>query len=103
MFEAKTQEDGELTILTVRGEVDLEVAPKLWSLIEKVIDDGRSLKVRLADVTYIDSSGLATLIRGLKHAQNKQVDYSLLEPSKRVLDVLELAQLDRLFSIESEA
>ena len=102
MFEVTTQENGELTVLTVRGEVDLEVAPELWSLIEKTIDAGRPLKVRLADVSYIDSSGIATLIRGLKHAQKKKVDYSLLEPSKRVLDVLELAQLDRLFSIESE-
>ena len=101
MFEATTDDNGAATILAVRGEIDMEVAPRLWSLIEEVVDRGRAVKVRLDEVSYIDSSGIATLIRGLKHAQKKNVDYALLAPSKRVLAVLELAQLDRLFSIES--
>lgn len=103
MFEAKAHENGEATIVTVRGEVDMEVAPDLWEVIEEAIEEGRPIKVRLAEVTYMDSSGIATLIRGLKHAQIKRVRYALLDPSRRVRDVLELAQLDRLFTIETGA
>ena len=101
MFEATTHENGGVTILAVRGEVDMGVAPELWGLIEAIVDKGHAVKVRLDEVSYIDSSGIATLTRGLKHAQAKKVDYALLAPSQRVRAVLELAQLDRLFTIES--
>ena len=48
-----------------------------------------------------DSAGIATLVKGLRHAQKNAVEYGLIDPSEQVRAVIELAQLDRLFSIQS--
>ena len=100
MFEVTTKSTGESTVLSVRGEVDLETSPQLWNEMESALERSRSLKVELKDVSYIDSSGIATLIKGLKHANQSEVSFVILDPSPRVVAVMELAQLHTLFSIE---
>lgn len=100
MIELSARKDGGRLVVDVAGEVDLDVAPKLWREIEKALRKDRHVAVRLADVTYIDSSGIAALVQGLKEARHREAKFALLEPSPRVRAVLELAQLDRVFEIE---
>jgi anti-sigma B factor antagonist len=54
-------------------------------------------------VQYIDSSGIATLIRGLKLAQEAGAGYVLVDPSPKVQAVIELSQLQEFFPIEHSA
>ena len=98
---AKTDEAGAV-VLRVEGEVDLESSPTLWSELRGLLGRGGAVVVDLSAVDYIDSSGVAVLIQGLKHAGRTKVDFRLRRPSGRVTAVLELAQLTRLFEIELE-
>ena len=100
MFEATTNNSGEETVLTVKGEVDIQVAPDLWKVMQDAFGGARSLKIELKDVSYIDSSGIATLLKGLKYANDNKIEYAILDPSPQVLKVIELAHLHTLFSIE---
>lgn len=94
------REEGDVHIVRVRGEVDLDTSPTLWTEIERALKAAHHVKVHLLEVSYMDSSGVATLIKGLKHAAKSDTKFSLLEPSPRVMAVLDLAQLGPLFVIE---
>ncbi len=98
MFE--TRSEGSLRLLLVRGEVDLQVSPELANHISAGLIGIEKFIVHLGDVTYIDSSGIAVLIQGLKLARKRGVEFILRDPSPRVMAVMELARLDRVFSIE---
>jgi anti-anti-sigma factor len=56
---------------------------------------------RIIAISGVDSSGIAILIQGLKLAQKEEVDYRLLDPSTQVRAVIELAQLQQLFTVET--
>ena len=103
MFEATTSNSGEEVVVTVKGDVDLEVAPKRWTAIESALKQSLSLKIRLSDVQFIDSSGIAMLLKGFKYAKDQSIDYAILDPSPRVTKVMELAALHTLFTIERSA
>ena len=55
----------------------------------------------LSPVTYLDSSGIGSLIEGLQAAR-KQNDLALVSVSQRARRVLELARLDKVFTIHAD-
>ena len=61
--------------------------------------DPREMVLDLTAVTFIDSSGLATLIDTSRRAQQAGVDLGVVPGSGRVRQVLELTQLDRRLRI----
>lgn len=96
----ETGASGEI-ILVVDGEVDMETSPKLRDEIKKHLKKKpTAIKLRLADVPYIDSSGIAVLIEGMRWTKKKDVAYSLVNPSAGVRDVLEMSKLLAVFNIE---
>lgn len=87
-------------LVVVRGEVDMESAPRLLHEIQHHVALGGRTVVDLAGVEYIDSAGIAVLVQGLKAAQRRGQEYALRVPSPQVTAVLELAQLQQFFRIE---
>lgn len=100
-FELQPGTGEDARILKVSGEVDMETSPALKDQILKALKGARILKVELKDVAYLDSSGIAVLIGGLREAQKAKVDFRLLDPSPPVRAVIELAMLQQVFKIES--
>ncbi len=91
------------SLITVRGEVDLYTSPRLRAAVLTVIPKARGpVGVDLAAVKYMDSSGVATLIEGLRAAEQKKTEYVLIAPSRPVMKVLELARLTKVFSIRKQ-
>ncbi len=60
---------------------------------------GRGLIVALSEVTFMDSSGIAVLIEGLKWSRGRALPYMLTQLTPAVQMVLELARLEHFFSI----
>ncbi|HRK33407.1 MAG TPA: STAS domain-containing protein [Candidatus Hydrogenedentes bacterium] len=90
--------------ITIVGEIDLYTSPKLRSAItESVPAASRALHVSLASVEYMDSSGVATLVEGLRAAMERNLEFVLLSPSPSVLKVLQLSRLDTVFTIREHA
>lgn len=81
------------------GEVDLNTSPALREAILAAIDAQDSVGVDLNGVDYMDSSGVATLVEGLKACADKKKTFTLVNPSEPVMKVLKLARLDGLFRI----
>ncbi len=86
--------------IRVVGEVDLYSSPELRKAILKAVPSAEGgLAIDMAGVTYIDSSGVATLVEGLRSAREHGTGFVLVSPSPAVMQVLELARLDSIFEV----
>lgn len=87
----------------VEGDVDLYTSPELRTALLKTVAAARGrVGVNLGKVTYMDSSGVATLIEGLRAAREKKTAFALVAPAPPVLKVLRLSRLDAVFEIVDE-
>jgi len=100
----ETNESGETVLVAVNGEVDLYTSPDLRAAIAKAVQKARgTVEVDLGAVAYMDSSGVATLVEGLRAADKKDIQFALVSPSASVMKVLQLSRLDAVFTIKNSA
>ena len=87
-------------VLTVSGEVDLATSPDLDAAIIAALDSGAgSLVVDLTDVSFMDSSGLGVIVRGLKRCREADKDLDLVITNERVLKVFGITGIDQVIPI----
>ena len=99
MAVAGITENGGRLIVALEGEIDLEQAGAVRRALLDALKKGRTVLVDLSAVTYIDSSGIASLVEGLQVAKKQKTELALVSVSQRVRRVLELARLDKVFRI----
>jgi anti-sigma B factor antagonist len=101
-FGVEAVRSGGHGVLTVWGELDAYTAPRLRERIIGVVGDGVDrLVVDLTRVTFMDSSGLGTLVAAKKrlHVSDKSLCL-VLDPEQRSLRRLfEITSLDRVLPI----
>jgi anti-sigma B factor antagonist len=90
---------GPFAIVSLTGEVDLHTSPNARQQILDQLNAGQSVLVDLSQVEYIDSSGIASLVEGLRVAKGGSQRFGLVGVSKPAMQVLQLAKLDRVFPI----
>lgn len=96
--------EGGLVTVTAAGEVDLNTSPELRdAILDAVQTCSSGVAVNLAEVIYMDSSGVATLVEGLQATTKNGHSFALTTPSDSVYKVLKLARLDSVFTIEQGA
>ena len=96
------QEDtkGDIFICSMGGEVNLETSPILRKLFERLIKENKKkIIVDLAGVSYIDSSGLATLIEMLQRLKGIDAKMRICGIQQKVKYVFEITKLDKLFEM----
>ncbi len=105
MMEVSARQEGSGVVIHVSGDVDLYSSPKLRDAIQDGIKKRRSpIVVDLAEVTYIDSSGVATLVEGLQLSKEYKGKFRLIGLNERVAEVFQLARLYQVFEVrETEA
>lgn len=100
-MESETREERGTCIVALRGEIDLEQSPRARQVLLESVERGAPILVDLAGVEYIDSSGVASLVEALQQARKKDIGFALVAPSSGVHRVLELARLDKVFTIHA--
>jgi anti-sigma B factor antagonist len=89
---------GAVTVLDLRGKVTLGVGIEaLRAGVEGVAAKDAKILVNLAEVPYIDSAGLGGLVRCQKIAADAGAEIKLLNPAKRVYDLLHAVKLHQFF------
>jgi len=89
-------------VITVSGEVDLASSPQLDDAIISTLDSGaKAVAIDLTDVTFMDSSGLGVIVRGLKRCREAEIDLDLVITNERVLKVFGITGLDQVIPIHS--
>ena len=94
-----TRDGNDYIILELDGEVDLSCSPDARKQILDCLGKARHLLVDLSKVTYIDSSGVASLVEGYQTAKKKSLKFGLISVSEPAMNVLQLARLDKVFPI----
>jgi anti-sigma B factor antagonist len=89
-------------VVTLEGEIDLDRAPAIRLLLLDCVSQGRDVLVDLAQVTYIDSSGIASLVEALQNAGKGGTQLVLVAISQQARRVFELARLDKVFAIHPD-
>jgi anti-sigma B factor antagonist len=98
-FSASTRQLGDVTIVDVRGRFTLIEGEAVHGLLVDLFQDGKTkILLNFRDVTYLDSSGVGQLVRSLFTARKNGVQLFAVDLSKRVEEVLRLANLHRVFS-----
>ena len=91
-------EQGAL-VIAFEGDVDLEHSPKARQVLLDGITRGKSVLVDMSGVSYIDSSGVASLVEAYQVAKQRGLRFALVEVNPAALRVLQLARLDKVFVI----
>jgi anti-sigma B factor antagonist len=90
-------------LLSVRGEVDLDVAPQLLDSIlcaGLAHEPGHRMVVDLSEVSFIDSSGLAALLEADRWLTNQEQALVIARAPARVVRLFELTGLDHVLHLE---
>lgn len=101
MSDAIREVDGHL-VVPLAGEIDLDRAPQVRRQLLDCVKRGQDVLVDLSAVTYIDSSGIASLVEALQWARSRRSDLRLVAVSPQALRVFELARLDKVFAIHPD-
>ena len=93
--------NGETSILDLSGEITLFNSPEIRKALIAELREKRVpyLLLNMTQVPYIDSSGVASLVEGLKISRDLNSRFALYGLSKSAKTVLELTHLLRVFEV----
>jgi anti-sigma B factor antagonist len=83
-------------LLVLHGELDIATAPELVGMLHRLRRQGHAVELDLAEVTFMDSTGLTTLMDAQLAAQSNGWTFSVRRTSPAVRRVFELAGVMRL-------
>ena len=91
----------QATILDVSGNIDMLNSPEVRKTLLRVIREKSATRVvlNLTAVAYIDSSGVASLVEGLKASRDQGLRLVLFGLNDSAREVLKISRLLRLFEI----
>jgi anti-sigma B factor antagonist len=92
------QAENGATVVAPTGRLDVAGAPALKDAISEALKNGQAKVVLdMEGVSFVDSTGLGSVIAALKQIRSSQGDLRLAAPNQQVRVVLELTTLDRVF------
>jgi len=90
-------------VLRPRGEIDLSHSPSLRKHLSAAQQsESARLVIDLEEVSYMDSSGVATLLEALQVARKRRQKLILCALQERVKAIFEIARLDMVFTIVAD-
>jgi anti-sigma B factor antagonist len=101
---ATYRDAGVITVVDIGGRITLgEGSALLRKTIRDLLEDKRTrIVLNLADVNYIDSSGIGELVSAFTAVKGRGGDLKLLHLTKKVHDLLQLTKLFTVFDVYSD-
>src|SRR5713101_2587034 len=105
------RQTGDVAILDLNGRLSLGEGVAfgpgsgvvLGETIRELTKKGqKKILLNLAEVTYVDSSGVGQLVGALTTARDQGGDIKLLKPPGQVRDLLKTTKLDTVFDIQED-
>ena len=93
------QDLGDYLVVHLGGDVDLYSSPHAREVILNCLDQNKNLLIEMSEVVYIDSSGVASLVEALQASKKVGSRFALAAASEPTRRVLELARLDKVFTM----
>jgi anti-sigma B factor antagonist len=97
----------QTSILHLSGRFDAHQVPAAQKEMEMLLNDGATnLVIDLTKVHFVDSSGLAMLVKGMLQCRRKGGEMVISGPAHPVRVIFELTRMDqaiRIFATEADA
>ena len=88
------------TVVYIKGELDLEVAPQMRSVMEPLVErTGQGLILNLRDLKYIDSTGIGILIGIVKARHSLQAPFSVEEIPPTIRKLFDMTGIMHFLSV----
>lgn len=97
----KIEKENQITVM-VEGEVDVYTAPKLREKLLPLCDGKNQIKVNLAHVNYIDSTGLGVLIGAYKAQRQTAGKLIISGMNSRLSRLFKITGLHEIMEIEDQ-
>src|ERR687891_1060107 len=102
-MELSVHENHGVTVVMVSGEMDTGNSTQLGEELDHLLAEGsRKLVIDLGKVGFMNSSGLATLVRYYKLARSNCGDISLAALQPPVRQAFQLTRLERVFDLQPD-
>lgn len=103
-MKAMVRQVDSVTVVDVSGRITLgEACKELREVIRGELGKGhKNLLLNLADVTYIDSSGIGELVSAFTAVSNQGGQLKLLHLTKKVHDLLQITKLYTVFDVRDD-
>lgn len=103
-LKATTRQVDSVVVIDLSGRITLgEGCSQMRELIRDLLGKGhRNMLLNLADVTYIDSSGIGELVSGYTATSNQGGKLKLLHLTKKVHDLLQITKLLTVFDVHDD-
>jgi len=98
------RDSGVITVIDASGRITLgDGSAMLRKTIRQLLEEGRAkILLNLADVDYIDSSGIGELVSAYTAVRSKNGELKLLQLTKKVHDLLQITKLFTVFEVYSD-
>jgi len=99
-----TRQVGDVNVVDVAGRITLgEGSTALRDSLRDMVSKGqKKILLNLAEVSYIDSSGIGELVSGFTTVANQGGQLKLLSLTKRVKDLLQITKLYTVFDVKDD-
>jgi len=103
-MKASTRQVDGVTIVDLSGRITLgEGSVVLRDTIKDLLGKGaKQILLNLADVSYIDSSGIGELVSAFTSVRNQGGELKLLNLTKKVHDLLQITKLYTVFDVKDD-
>jgi anti-sigma B factor antagonist len=98
------REVGDVAVVDFSGRITLgEGSAMLRKTIRDLVDNGRKkILLNLADVDYIDSSGIGELVGAYTSVRSANGELKLVYLTKRVRDIIQITRLFTVFDVQPD-
>jgi len=94
--------DGDTAVVRCRGRLVVGVNQLLYVKASELIPNHKRIVLDLTDLTFMDSTGLGTLVRVYVSAKSAGCSLELVNLGKRIRELLGIANLLSVFTIVGE-
>ena len=103
-MKASTRQIQDVVVVDLTGQIKLgEGSSVLRDTVKDLLSKGhRKILLNLADINYIDSSGIGELISAFTSVRHQGGELKLLHLTKKVHDLLQITKLYTVFDVKDD-
>jgi anti-sigma B factor antagonist len=94
----EVERDGDTAVVKCHGRLVAGATEELHQEVKDLLSQTKVVVVDLAELTYVDSSGLGTLVRLHASARRQGCEFKLLHLGRQLRNVLKVTNLLSVFS-----
>ncbi|HSW56564.1 MAG TPA: STAS domain-containing protein [Ignavibacteriaceae bacterium] len=99
-FSTSVRENGDISIINLKGFLDAHTAPTLENNFTQLINDSKfKIVVNFEDLAYISSAGLGVFMAYIESIRDNKGDIKLTNMSDKVFNIFDLLGFPLLYEI----